>query len=165
MRRVFDRWEVHADQEDAFARAWSQGRRTIRATCKGAPGRVLLRSQREPSECMSLAQWASLTDGQTLEGRAHPASAACRIVTATWTLRSRAIDLAALWTSRPISSVLDWCMADLREGSYCGMRRYWCVGSAPAVITTGRRPSGSRDGSVTRIDKGDLDENTRGRVD
>jgi heme-degrading monooxygenase HmoA len=56
MIRVIYRWQVQAGQEDAFARAWSRGTRTIRATCKGAHGSVLLRSQRAPAEFLGIAQ-------------------------------------------------------------------------------------------------------------
>ncbi len=91
MIRVIYRWKVQAGQENAFARAWSQGTRTIRATYKGAHGSVLLRSQREPSEFLGIAQWDSLEDCQVFWRSPHPDSEAFRIVSETGTFLSREI--------------------------------------------------------------------------
>jgi heme-degrading monooxygenase HmoA len=91
MIRVIYRWKVHAGQEDAFARGWSQGTRTIRATYQGAHGSVLLRSQREPSEFIGIAHWESLQDCQRFWRSAHPDPEALRMVSETGTFLSREI--------------------------------------------------------------------------
>jgi hypothetical protein len=52
MRRVIDRWKVHAGQEDAFTPSMERPcTRTLCATCKGA-------ERRDPSECIDIA-WLS----------------------------------------------------------------------------------------------------------
>jgi heme-degrading monooxygenase HmoA len=102
MIRVIYRWKVQAGQEKAFARAWSQGTRTIRATYKGAHGSVLLRSQREPSEFLGIAQWESLKDCQAFWRSPHPDPEAFRIVSETGTFLSREI-------CEEIQDLEDWC--------------------------------------------------------
>jgi heme-degrading monooxygenase HmoA len=80
MIRVIYRWKVKSGQERTFARAWTRGTSTIRATFKGAHGSVLLRSHRDPSEFIGIAQWDSLADCE-----------AFRIVAETGTFLSREI--------------------------------------------------------------------------
>jgi heme-degrading monooxygenase HmoA len=91
MIRVIYRWKVQAGQEAAFTQAWHQGTCAIRAAYKGAHGSVLLRSQREPSEFLGIAQWDSLEDCQRFWRGTHPDPEAFRIVAATGTFLSREV--------------------------------------------------------------------------
>jgi len=52
---------------------------------------------------------------------------------AWWAWVTYAPALASLGTSTPLESVLDWCLADLREHSCCNMRRLWLQASEPVV--------------------------------
>lgn len=91
MIRVIYRWKVKSGQERTFARAWTRGTRTIRATFKGAHGSVLLQSHRAPSEFIGIAQWESLADCQAFWRSEHPDPEAFRIVAETGTFLSREI--------------------------------------------------------------------------
>ena len=103
MIRVIYRWQVQAGQEETFVRAWSRGTRTIRTTCKGAHGSVLLRSQRAPAEFLGIAQWESLQDCRAFWRRPHPDPEAFRVVAATATFLSREI-------CEEIQDLEDWCV-------------------------------------------------------
>lgn len=65
MIRIVYRWKVKPGQEDVFAKAWTRGTKSIRATVKGARGSLLLHSQKNPSEFMAIARWDSLEDWKT----------------------------------------------------------------------------------------------------
>ena len=91
MIHVIYRWRVQQGQENAFARAWTQGTRAIRASCKGAHGSVLLRSHRHPSEYIGIAAWEQIEDVQAFWNSDPPAPEAFRIVSATSTFLSREV--------------------------------------------------------------------------
>lgn len=91
MIQVIYRWRVKEGQEKAFTRAWTQGTRAIRSTCKGAYGSVLLRSHRQPSEYVGIATWERLEDVQAFWASDPPDPEAFRIVAETGTFLSREI--------------------------------------------------------------------------
>ncbi len=63
MRAVY-RWRVKPGREEAFARAWAQATKTIRANVKGARGSMLLRSRRDSAEFIATARWDSFEEWQ-----------------------------------------------------------------------------------------------------
>ena len=91
MIQVIYRWRVQEGREKVFTRAWTQGTRAIRATCKGAYGSVLLCSHRNPSEYVGIATWESLEDVQAFWDSAPPDPEAFRIVSETGAFLSREI--------------------------------------------------------------------------
>ena len=91
MIQVIYRWRVQEGREKVFARAWTQGTRAIRSTCKGAYGSVLLCSHRNPSEYVGIATWESLEDVQAFWDSPPPDPEAFRIVSETGAFLSREI--------------------------------------------------------------------------
>ena len=91
MIQVIYRWKVKAGEEETFARAWTRGTISIRATFEGAHGSVLLRSRKNPSEFVGVATWESLEACRAFWASEHPDPEAFRVVAATGTFVSREI--------------------------------------------------------------------------
>ncbi len=65
MIRVVYRWRVQKSDESNFRTAWAKATTSIRESTLGARGSVLLQSQQDPTEFVTIARWDKLKDWQT----------------------------------------------------------------------------------------------------
>ena len=60
MIQVIYRWQVPAENRDAFIAAWAATTREIRATTKGARGSFCVVGVDDPTEIITIARWDEL---------------------------------------------------------------------------------------------------------
>jgi len=60
MIQVIYRWQVPAENRDAFIAAWAATTRKIRATTSGARGSFCITGVEDPTEIITIARWNQL---------------------------------------------------------------------------------------------------------
>lgn len=73
MIRVIYRWKVKEEDQAQFRAAWAKTTTGIRERTPGARGSILLHSQHEPTEFITMARWDRLEDWQAFWGEASSA--------------------------------------------------------------------------------------------
>jgi heme-degrading monooxygenase HmoA len=58
--QVIYRWQVPAENRDAFIAAWAETTQQIRATTKGARGSLCIVGVDDPTEIITIARWDEL---------------------------------------------------------------------------------------------------------
>ena len=72
MVRVIYRWRVSSENFDAFRRAWRNTTQTIHQNVEGAKGSLLLRSEDDVTQVLTMATWDSTEHWQRFWGESNP---------------------------------------------------------------------------------------------